>query len=49
VILDQFFSLIIFLRYGGIDSTLGIISLVIVFVDVIIIGMTFFWKIKPVK
>jgi hypothetical protein len=47
VIMDQFFSLIIYLRYGGIGTTIGIVSMVLVFVDVILLGLTLFWKIRP--
>ena len=47
VILDQFFSLIIYLRYGGIRTTVGIVSMVLVFLDVILLGLTLFWKIRP--
>lgn len=47
VILDQFFSLIIYLRYGGIDTALGIASMVVLIIDVLILGLTLFWKIKP--
>ena len=49
VILDQFFSLIIYMRYGGIDTTVGIASMVMVFVDLILLGLTLFWKIRPVN
>jgi hypothetical protein len=48
VVLDQFFSVIIFLSYTKItDTLLGILSLVMLFVDAGILGLTFFWKIKP--
>jgi hypothetical protein len=46
-ILDQFFSLVVYLRYGGISTTVGIASMVMVFVDVILLGLTLFWKIRP--
>ncbi len=46
-LLDQFFSLIIYLRYGGIHTALGIVSLVILLIDVIILSFTFLWKIRP--
>lgn len=46
-ILDQFFSLIVYLRYGGISTKVGIASMVMVFVDVILLGLTLFWKIRP--
>ncbi len=47
IILDQFFSLIIYLKYGGIDTPIGIASMSLLCLDVVIICLTGFWKIKP--
>jgi hypothetical protein len=36
----------VFLSYGNISTTYGIISMIFVFVDILIIGFALFWKIK---
>jgi hypothetical protein len=43
------FSMLIFLIYGNISSMIGIISFAILLMDIIIIGLTFFWKITPLN
>jgi hypothetical protein len=47
VILDQFFSLMIYLRYGGIGTAVGVVSMVLVIVDVVLLGLMLFWKVRP--
>jgi hypothetical protein len=47
VIMDQFFSLMIYLRYGGVGNAVGIVSMVLVLVDIVLLGLTLFWKIRP--
>lgn len=47
LILDQFFSLMIYLRYGGIENIVGIISLILVLLDFLFLGLGLLWKIRP--